>query len=160
MDLYIHNTNCCNHKCSIVKIFCIVPWVLAVSLSSQASNLNQLHESIGYYSSSHDVLNWLSGTSECGYIFKKGRVPVIEEVQANIIEVLPHRQQQAWLDYYHSDQTKSKYAKTRQIVIDLYREFIKSGMDSNTACGMISAKVLDEFDTARNLFKNASKAYR
>ena len=123
---------------------------------ANASTLNELYESIGYYSSAHDVLNWLSETDECSYIFVNNRIPSTETVQNEILAALPSNQSQGWLDYYDREKTKKKYIETRLIAASLFEKLRRSGMDSRTACGILSAKTIDEYGKARQRFIKAS----
>ena len=82
-----------------------------ISTAANESELNELYESIGYYSSAHDVLVWFSETQQCKYIYTNNQIPSFNTIRSEILSVLPKYQQKEWLNYYGSQKNKKNIWK-------------------------------------------------
>ncbi|HAB37019.1 MAG TPA: hypothetical protein DCE52_03280 [Rhodobacteraceae bacterium] len=145
----------CYKPITLILLLCLC---FASSASSAASRaeLDRLYESIGYYSSAHDVLVWFSLTAQCRYIFTTNNIPSLGSVSEDILAAMPIEDHTLWGGYLANESTKRKYLKSRQIIAELYGRLTSSGTDTRTACGIISAKLIDEFGRARRVFSEAA----
>jgi len=145
-----------NHKLVVIALsfaLCATP---GTSSAAKIADLERLYESIGYYSSAHDVLMWFSRTDQCGYVFTTHNIPSLDSVSTDILAAMPIEDHTGWREYLAKPSTKRKYLKSRQMMGELYGRLTSSGTDTRTACGMISAKLIDEFGKARSAFLAAA----
>ena len=145
-----------NHKLVTLALSFALSAAACTSSAANRDDLNKLYESIGYYSSAHDVLVWFSLTEQCRYIFTTNNIPSLGSISEDILVALPIEDHTFWGEYLAKESTKRKYLKSRQIIAELYGRMTSSGTDTRTACGIISAKVIDEFGRARRVFSEAA----
>ena len=128
---------------------------LFASFSGLAYDPYEISHAAGMYLTATDLHLRLSN-SQCGYLMKKS-APNFEVRLQEVLSYLTPSDKIEFEAMVRSTEFKNKLEKNKYLINGSYDAFLKEGVDSKTACGLVWGSLSQAISKGETTWKNVNK---